>query len=112
MFCQIRLINFLILILFFSISGTVSAMDTFTISIKDHKFQPDTLTVPSGKKVKLVINNEDSTPEEFESYELNREKIIPGGRKAVVYIGPLKPGSYPFVGEFNPKTAKGRIIAK
>ena len=35
-----------------------------------------------------------------------------GGRKAVIFIGPLAPGEYPFFGEFNPQTALGKIIVK
>jgi plastocyanin len=85
---------------------------TAELIIKDHRFQPAEITVPAGQKVKLMVHNQDSTPEEFESYELNREKIIPGGQQAVIYIGPLKPGKYPFFGEFNAATAKGVIIAK
>jgi hypothetical protein len=57
------------------------------------------------------VHNQDPTPEEFESYELNREKIIPANSAAIVYIGPLSPGEYPFFGEFNPKTAQGVLIA-
>jgi len=85
---------------------------TFEISIQDHRFNPTEITVPAQKKVKLLVNNKDRTPEEFESYELNREKIISGGKQAVIYIGPLKPGRYPFFGEFHPDTAKGVVIAK
>ena len=70
------------------------------------------MEVPTGKKVKLLIENRDSTPEEFESHSLNREKVIPGKSTGTVYIGPLAAGSYPFVGEFNEKTAKGVIVAK
>jgi len=82
------------------------------IEIRDHLFIPDQVTVPAGKKIKLVVYNRDATPEEFESYELNREKVIMGRSKAVIFIGPLKPGVYPFFGEFNPKTAQGRVIAE
>jgi hypothetical protein len=88
------------------------AAEEFTIVIKDHKFSPETTTIPADQKVKLIIDNQDSTPEEFESYELNREKIIGGGKKGIVFVGPLKPGTYPFFGEFNMDTAKGQIIAK
>jgi plastocyanin len=82
------------------------------IVIKNHKFIPAEVVVPAGQKVKLIVINQDATPEEFESYELNREKIIPGGKQAVIYIGPLKPGQYPFFGEFHEDSAKGTIIAK
>jgi hypothetical protein len=92
---------------------TVSAATpVFEIEIKDHLFLPAELTIPAGTKVKLIVYNRDPTPEEFESYELNREKVIMGSRKAVIFIGPLKPGEYPFFGEFNPKTAQGKVIAE
>jgi hypothetical protein len=82
----------------------------FTIEIKDHLFYPAEFSIPAHQKVKLLIHNKDSTAEEFESYELNREKVIPGNTKAVIFVGPLPPGEYGFFGEFNPKTAQGKII--
>ena len=87
-----------------------AAPPEFVIEIRNHLFQPDALTIPANTKVKLIIYNRDATPEEFESYELNREKVILGERKAIVFIGPLPPGEYPFFGEFNPQTALGKII--
>ena len=60
--------------------------------IKNHRFEPALLKVPAGQRVKLVVHNQDATPEEFESHGLNREKVVPGGAKATIYIGPLKPG--------------------
>ena len=84
----------------------------FKLTIKDHKFTPSELRVPANQKVKLIVANEDPTPEEFESHALHREKIIPGGKSATIYIGPLRPGRYPFEGEFNSSTAKGVVIAE
>jgi heme/copper-type cytochrome/quinol oxidase subunit 2 len=88
------------------------AEDTFTVVFKDHRIVPAELTVPAGTKIKLVVDNQDATPEEFESHSLNREKVIPGNAKATIYIGPLKPGTYDIFGDFNQATAQGRIIAK
>ena len=88
------------------------AQETYTIVIKDHRMNPAELEVPAGKKIKLLVDNQDPTPEEFESHSLNREKIIPGNSKATIFIGPLKPGSYEFFGEFHQATAQGRIVAK
>jgi plastocyanin len=84
----------------------------FVIVIKNHRFDPEEVVVPAGQKVKLVINNQDTTPEEFESHDLKREKVIAGGSKASVWVGPLKPGTYRFVGEYHEDTAKGRLIVK
>lgn len=85
---------------------------TFTVTIKDHRFEPSRLDVPAGKKLKLVVKNLDATPEEFESHDLKREKIIAGNGQATIRIGPLKPGSYKFVGEYHESTALGQIVAK
>ena len=80
------------------------------IEIINHLFIPEQIEIQAGEKIKLVINNRDKTPEEFESYELNREKVIMGGRKANIFIGPLRAGIYPFFGEFNQRTAQGKLI--
>ena len=84
----------------------------FNLVIENNKFAPDRIEVPAGKKVKINIDNKDATAEEFESNELRIEKVIPAKSKGVVYVGPLKPGEYKFVGEFHEKTAKGVIVAK
>lgn len=86
--------------------------ETFTVSIKDHRFDPAQLDVPAGKKLKLLVKNLDPTPEEFESHDLKREKIIAGKGQATISIGPLKTGTYKFVGEYHEATAKGQIVAK
>ncbi len=83
-----------------------------SMTIKNHTFEPAVLKVPANQRIKLTVQNLDATPEEFESHALNREKVIPGGAKAVIYIGPLKQGRYEFMGEFNPATAKGAVVAE
>jgi hypothetical protein len=89
------------------------AADTeFTLVIKDHHFVPSEIRVPAGQKVKLIVDNQDASPEEFESHELNREKIIAPKSKVSIFIGPLKAGKYPFFGEFNQATARGLVIAE
>jgi hypothetical protein len=84
----------------------------YTITVRDHRFNPAELRVPAGKKIKLLIDNQDASAEEFESHELNREKVIPANSKLPVFIGPLSPGRYPFYGDFHQDTAKGVIIAE
>jgi plastocyanin domain-containing protein len=80
--------------------------------IENHRYSPSELLVPAGKKIKLRIENRDASPEEFESHDLNREKLIAGKSSITIYIGPLKPGRYAFIGEFNEKTAQGVVIAE
>lgn len=90
----------------------MAAPPEYTLIIKNHRFEPSEVTVAARQKIKLVVDNQDATPEEFESHALNREKVIPGRSKATIWIGPLKPGTYDFVGEYHEDSARGRIIAK
>ncbi|WP_240221507.1 cupredoxin domain-containing protein [Rheinheimera hassiensis] len=83
----------------------------FELQIKDHLFHPSVLYVPAGEKIKLLVLNQDPSPEEFESFSLNREKVILGNGKATLFIGPLQPGRYHFFGEYNPDSAQGVLIA-
>jgi plastocyanin len=101
------------LALVLAMATSASAQDpAYTLVIKDHQFQPTEIEIPAGQKIALTVKNNDSTPEEFESTELRREKVVAGGEEITVYIGPLKPGKYEFFGDFNPKTARGHIVVK
>jgi cupredoxin-like protein len=103
----------LLILSFLLLPLAVHAADAeFNLVIRDHRFEPSELKVPAGKKVKVIVDNQDASAEEFESHALNREKVIAGKSKAPIFIGPLQKGRYPFVGEFNEKTAKGVIIAE
>ena len=90
----------------------LAADNAYTLTIKDHRFEPAQLEVPAGKKLTLLVKNLDPTPEEFESHDLKREKVIPGNGQATITVGPLKAGTYKFVGEYHEKTAQGQIVAK
>lgn len=86
--------------------------DNQTLTIRDNRFIPAELTVPAGEKITLRIKNEDATPAEFESEDLNREKIIAPNSEVTVYIGPLSAGTYRYFDDFHRDAAHGTIIAK
>lgn len=90
------------------------AGDEFVLTLRDHAFEPKELAVPADQKFKLTIVNKDATPAEFESKPLKREKVIPGNSSAVINLGPLKPGRYPFVEEYHETeaAAQGVIVVK
>ena len=95
------------------VAGTVQAADyEAKLAIRDHKFDPAELIVPGGTKIKLLIENQDATPEEFESNELNREKVVVGKGTITVFLGPLDAGRYPFFGDFHQETAQGVLVVK
>lgn len=82
---------------------------TVHLVIKDRAFTVQELTLPADTKVKLVVQNQDSIPAEFESYDLSREVVVPGHSSIVVYIAPLAPGRYNFFNDFN-HAAQGWVV--
>ena len=101
----------ILFVLLFSMD-ILAATPIIKMEIRNHLFIPSEITIPENTKIKLVIFNHDETDEEFESFELNREKVILGESKGIIFIGPLPAGEYPIFGEFFPKTAKGKVIVK
>ncbi len=95
-----------------AVSSAWAQVPNFALTVRNHQFEPTELHIPAGQKIELQVTNADPTPEEFESYPLHREKVIPGGQTVTIYIGPLVPGRYEFFGDFNPRTARGAIIVK
>lgn len=87
------------------------AEETFKLSLKDHKFTPNALTVPANERFLIEVENLDPTPAEFESTDLKVEKFVVGGGKITVRARALKPGTYKFFDEYNPDVATGTVIA-
>ena len=79
---------------------------------KNHRFIPDHIDVPANKKFSLHVKNTDNTSDEFESNDLNREKLVTPGQTITVFLGPLSPGTYHFFGDFHQDTAQGVLVAK
>ena len=96
------------------LGGAASAaeMPQYTLTIKDHKFQPTQLAVPANTQFKVLVRNQDSTPSEFESSDFNREKIVLPGNQITVFIGPLAKGKYKFFDDFHQDTGQGVLIVQ
>jgi hypothetical protein len=94
------------------LAAPARADDGYSLSIKGKAFEPNELSVPAGRKITLTVKNLNPTPSEFESSDLNREKVVTGGSAITMFIGPLRPGSYEFFDDFSAETPHGHIIAK
>lgn len=92
-------------------SAATAHAEDYVITLKDHQFSPKELHIPAGQKIKVTVKNMDSTPAEFESHDLNREKIISANSEAIIFVGPVDAGSYHYFDEFHPD-AQGSIVAK
>jgi hypothetical protein len=96
-----------------ALAQTALAQDgSYVLTFRDNKLEPAELQVPAGRDFTLLVKNADPTPEEFESEDLELEKIIAGGSEATFAIKALEPGRYYVFGEFHEDTAAGHIVAK
>ena len=82
------------------------------ITVKDGNITPQDLPIPANQKVKVVVRNKGTTPFEFESSDLNREKIVQPNSEITLFVGPLKPGTYHYADDYHRDTVKGTISVK
>jgi hypothetical protein len=82
------------------------------LTLKDHKFTPSEIRVKANTPTQILLTNQDSSAEEFDSSALHVEKVVPGNDKGVVRLRPLAPGRYSFMGEYHSETAQGVVIAE
>lgn len=101
-----------LLLMFAATAARAADPKEIPVTIENNTFSPDEIKVKAGEPFVLVVTNKDKAPEEFESKELRIEKVVPAGKTMKIRVRALKPGTYPFVGEYHEKTAKGRIVAE
>jgi hypothetical protein len=104
----------LVVALGFAMFGAVRAEDlsTYSLTLKNHRFTPTEMHVPSGKPFFIVVTNQDDTADEFEMTNPAIEKVIPPGDQGRVRMRPLGPGRFAFFGDFHRDTAQGVIVSE
>lgn len=85
---------------------------SYTLTLKDHRYQPSELRIPANTRIKLELINQDPSPEEFESDDFPAEKIVMPNSRISLFIGPFKPGRYRFYGDFHQPTAQGVLVVE
>ncbi len=80
--------------------------------IQNGMFLPTQIEISSDERIELLIKNQGTDAEEFESLALRKEKIILPAKSTTIKLGPLAKGTYRFFGDFHPTTASGAIIVK
>ncbi len=85
---------------------------TYSITLKNHRFTPAEIHVPSGKPFFIAIANQDDAADEFEMHNPAIEKVIPADGQGTVRMRPLGPGRFPFFGDFHQDTAQGVIVSQ
>ena len=82
------------------------------LRFENRRFAPETITVPANQPVTLRITNASKEAIEFESFKLNREKVVGPGETIIVRLPALRPGTYDFYDDFHQDVPAGSIIAK
>jgi high-affinity iron transporter len=110
---RVRAVALVVLLVTLLAGGVPARADELpTLVFHNHRFEPDRIQVPAGAKFQLHVKNTDDTADEFESVDLNREKLVTPGQTITVFLGPLSPGEYKFFGDFHQDTAQGVLVAK
>ena len=82
-----------------------------TLTFLGDRFEPAEVPVPADVKFSLRVVNKSTVSMEFESKALHREKLVPPGKEARIFIGPVKAGTYEFFDDFHPKI-RGNLVAR
>lgn len=77
------------------------------LTLKDHRFAPDTVVAPAGRPLRIELVNEDAAPEQVESPELGVAEDVTAHGRASLAVGPLQPGRYSLKGQLHADTATG-----
>ncbi len=76
-----------------------------------HRFLPGKVDVPAGVPLTVRVVNASKERIEFESFKLNREKVVVPGQTLIVRLPALRPGSYDFYDDFDGTVPNGAIVA-
>ena len=107
-----RLMPFVLAVLLLPLLASAADVASYTLTLKDHRYQPSELRIPANVRIKLELINQDPSPEEFESDDFPAEKIVMPNSRTSLFIGPFKPGRYRFYGDFHQPTAQGTLVVE
>ncbi len=82
------------------------------LQFRDGRFEPASLSVGANAPFRLQVTNSGPAPIEFESFELNRERVVAPGQAVTVFIPSLSPGTYHFFDDFHHEAGEGTLVAK
>ncbi len=85
---------------------------TYDILLKDHKFTPSEIHVPTGKPFFVHVTNATDYADEFEMLLPALEKTLQPGQEGKVRIRPLGRGRFPFFGETDPDNEQGAFVSE
>ena len=101
---------FMIGVVALSLATSTAAADIqVTLVLKDHRFSPALIEAPADARIRIHLINRDSALEEFDSDDLGVERDVTPHGETTFTLGPLKAGTYHFIGELHSDTAFGAV---
>ena len=98
--------------LLLALAATVRAEQrSVALAVAEHGFAPPEVEAAAGERLRLEVTNQTAAAIEFESFELNRERVVPPGRTVAVYVSGLSPGRYEFFDDFH-QERRGALVVK
>lgn len=85
---------------------------TPVLRVENGRFEPTELVVQANTPIRLKVVNAGKDAIEFESFDLNRERVVAPGQEIVVYLPALEPGTYKFFDDFHRDAGRGAIQAR
>ena len=82
------------------------------LRFEGNAFLPAKLAVPANQAITIRVVNASKKTIEFESFRLNREKVVQPGETVAVRLPALSAGSYDFYDDFHQDVPQGSIVAK
>lgn len=79
---------------------------------ENHRFAPQSITVSSNRAFSIKVVNASNETIEFESFKLDRERVVGPGETTIVNVPALSPGNYDFYDDFHDDVPEGAIIVK
>ena len=84
---------------------------SIALAVAEHGFAPPEIEAAAGERLRLEVTNQTAVAIEFESFELNRERVVPPGRTVAVYVSGLSPGRYEFFDDSH-QERRGALVVK
>lgn len=92
-------------------SARAEEMPVVKVEMRDGVIIPSVIEVPAKTRFKLEISNTGTSPVEFESLDLKREKVLAAGVTSAIVFRTIDPGTYDVFDDFHPE-ARATLVAK
>ena len=86
---------------------------TMEVQLNDDYFNPETITIPSGKTTTLILKNEGQKEHTFTVEKLGIDAEVQPGKEKTITVKPQNPGTYELICRYHFNSGMvGKVIVK